>query len=56
MVALNKVDCGKNVDTGQVDREILCVGYQVSVKHCGIIQAPVVSTRMPTAWGFGYHV
>ena len=32
-------------------REILNAGYQVSVRHCGIIEAPIVSTRTPTLWG-----
>ena len=56
VVALNKVDFGEHLHTGKVSREILYVRYWVPVRHCSIVEALVISTRMPTSRSFRYQV
>ena len=56
VVASNKVDFREHLHTGKVSREILYVRYWVPVRHCSIVEAPVISTRTPTSRSFQYHV
>ena len=56
VIASNKVDFGEHLHTGKVSREILDVGYWVPVRHCSIVEAPVIPTRTPTSRSFRYHV
>ena len=56
VVALNKVILGEYTHPSEVSREILYVRYWVPIRHCGIIEVPVVSARTPPSRGFWYHV
>ena len=41
---------------GKMSRKILNIGHWIPVRHCGIIEAPVVPIQTPTTRSFWNHV
>ena len=53
VVSSNKVNLGEYTLTSEVGGDILYVWYWVPVRHCGIVEVPVVSARTLTPEVFG---